>query len=288
MAVDTYALTSRANFKEYADITVTDDDDLIDNLINRSSDVIETFCGRKFLTRDFSETYDGGSTHVQLRNYPVTSVKTMSYGKTEAITVTSNTSTDLRATAEVQDDRVILSRFDSSGAEHVVTLLYSSYATTSGLSTAIDGTTGWDSIKVKDALSIDLIRSGGVSCVDSSGSLYILDPIESEYTVDEDNGIVSLMTPTAEWRWGDFPHSSPKFAEGKNNIWVKYTAGFSAIPDDLEQLCIEIVHKMFFERKHDPSLASESLGGYSYSKSFQSKMTDEIRSSLLKWKGYHY
>lgn len=287
MAVDSYALTSRDNFKTYAGITTTDDDTLIDSIIDRASDRIETFCNRKFMTRDFSETYDGGSETVQLRNYPVTAVEIISYGKTAAITVSSATSTDLRATVEVQDDRLILSRFDSAGAETSTALTYASYATTASLTTAIDGTTGWNATKVKDVLSIDLVRSGGVSVLDNSGSLYFLDPLDSEYGVSEDTGIVSLMVSSVDWRWGDFPHSSPKFANGKDNIWVKYTAGYSSIPDDLEQICLEVAHKMYHARKHDPSVASESLGGYSYSKSSVSAIPDETKEALILWKSYY-
>jgi len=284
MAVDAYALTSRANFKTYVGITTTDDDDLIDSIIDRASDKIETFCNRKFMSRDFSETYDGGAEVVQLRNYPVTAVEVISYGKVAAITVDSATASDLRATVEVQDDSVILSRFDSAGAEHVSTLTHAAYATTTSLTTAIDGTSGWDATKAKDALTIDLVRSGGVSVLNNSGSLYLLDPLDSEFSVAEDTGVISLMISSADWRWGDYPHTSPRFANGKDNVWVKYTAGFSTVPDDLEQICLDVAHKIYHERQHDPSIVSESLGGYSYSKSANAAMTDDIKNSLMSWK----
>jgi len=285
MAVDTYALTSRVNFKEYAGITSTDDDTLIDSLIDRASDNIETFCSRQFMSRDHTEKHGGGSNSIILNNYPVTAIETISYGKSEAITFLSTIATDLRATVEIQDDKIILSRYDSTGTEVSSTVLFSSYATTSGIATQVNTLTGWSATKVKDALAIDLLRAGGVSCVDTNGSAYVSDPMESAYRLTEETGKIEIMTPSSEWRWGGSIDAVPTFPRD-TEVVIRYTAGYATVPDDLEQVCIEITHKMYHERTHDPSLASESLGGYSYSKAVNTSVPDSIKETLLKWKRY--
>jgi len=81
MAVDDYALTSLANVKAALHLTTTDDDALIESLINRFSAAIETYCKRKFKARDYTEKHDGDGTSVlYLKQYPVNSVSSLKIG----------------------------------------------------------------------------------------------------------------------------------------------------------------------------------------------------------------
>ena len=78
MAVDQYALTTLENVKAALHITVTDDDTLLESLINRISAAVESYCRRKFKARDYTEKYDGdGTTVLYLKQYPVNSVTTL-------------------------------------------------------------------------------------------------------------------------------------------------------------------------------------------------------------------
>ena len=81
MAVNAYALTSLVNVKAALHITTTDDDTLLENLINRISAAVESYCRRKFKARDYTEKYDGDGTSVlYLKQYPVNSVSSLKIG----------------------------------------------------------------------------------------------------------------------------------------------------------------------------------------------------------------
>jgi len=75
MAVDQYALTTLAKAKRFMDISGTDDDTLIEELIDSVSAQIEKWCRRKFLSRSFTEYHDGGGySYVFVDNPPITAV----------------------------------------------------------------------------------------------------------------------------------------------------------------------------------------------------------------------
>lgn len=81
MAVGTYALTSRENVQKYRLAngkpleTKPEVDDLIDILINSYSTKIETYCDRKFLSRDYVEYLSGEGSNVLFpKQYPITSI----------------------------------------------------------------------------------------------------------------------------------------------------------------------------------------------------------------------
>jgi hypothetical protein len=71
------ALTDITAAKEYLKIgsSTTNDDNLIQGLINACSTAIENYCRRSFKTQIYSEYYDGtGTKSINLKNYPVTAV----------------------------------------------------------------------------------------------------------------------------------------------------------------------------------------------------------------------
>ena len=79
MAIVAWALTSRANLKELLDIASgdTSKDTLLDNLINRATYLIESYCNnRRFASTVYtSQEYDGtGTYYINLRHFPVTAL----------------------------------------------------------------------------------------------------------------------------------------------------------------------------------------------------------------------
>lgn len=90
MAVGTYALTSLANLKAFKGISVTTNDTLLENCIDRITELFENFTNRKLKARDYS--YDSGSgdydsdnaivdgngiDRMPLPQYPVNSITTL-------------------------------------------------------------------------------------------------------------------------------------------------------------------------------------------------------------------
>jgi hypothetical protein len=77
MAIVAYALTTLDHLKEVLGETTNDNNTLLENIINRATDTIESYCNnRRFKSTVYTEEmYDGTGTHyINLRQYPVTEV----------------------------------------------------------------------------------------------------------------------------------------------------------------------------------------------------------------------
>lgn len=70
-------------------------------------------------------------------------------------------------------------------------------------------------------------------------------------------------------RVGFFSGPSPSFGNQANDVVVDYTGGYSVVPEDLEQIAVEVTAFMFQSRAQDPRLISESIGDYSYTRASQ-------------------
>ena len=54
-----------------------------------------------------------------------------------------------------------------------------------------------------------------------------------------------------------------RFCRGKDNVAITYTAGYTAIPDDMQQACLMTLQSMVQVQNNDLTIGSESTGGYS-------------------------
>ena len=55
MSLDSNALVTLAEAKTYLGISGSDDDSLLNSLINNSSTAIESYCDRKFIAQNYKE-----------------------------------------------------------------------------------------------------------------------------------------------------------------------------------------------------------------------------------------
>jgi len=67
--------------------------------------------------------------------------------------------------------------------------------------------------------------------------------------------------------------------------WLKivYTAGYSAIPDDLAQIATEVAASIYASARVNPALQSEQIGDYSYTVADGDALTP-FASRLMQWK----
>ena len=169
MSLVAYALTTVADIEEALEITAGTKTSLITNLINRATDLIESYCDRRFISTAYTnEVYDGMGAHtIVLKQFPVTAISSLQYRNAYFPEFTSNWTT-----------------IDSS---------YYDYK--------------------------------------SSGIVY--------YTM--------------------------KFSNSVLHYRISYTAGYTTIPNDLAQACIELV-SYFMAQTKDKGMQSERLGDYSYTR----------------------
>ena len=72
------------------------------------------------------------------------------------------------------------------------------------------------------------------------------------------------------------------FTRGNQNVSLSYTAGYAAVPAEIEQACIELVALRYRERERIGHV-SKSLAGETVSFS-QKDMSDDIKTALLAYK----
>lgn len=263
------------------------DDALLEAIINRVSDLIETLADRKFKSRSYREwcaTNNGEP--IVLDQYPVTAVKRLSTGSKSAMTVKATTSTDLRATVEIQDDQIILSRYDSAGSETSTALTFATYPTVTLLAAQINLTTGWSATVNSNTLTLDLNRMGGQDALSRDVTVTYPDTSCRDYRVDEGRGLIYFVSQPDGFgpRWDIETIGTVARPLEHMNVLVEYTAGYTTIPDDLEHLALEFVKMAYHARRHDSSLASESLGDYSKSLISGLQLTDSQRAKVMAWR----
>lgn len=232
----------------------------VEELINASSQAIENYLHTIVVAQtDLREWVDGrGDTDLLLGNIPVTAVKRVAYGTREAFYVKSTTTTDLRATVEVQDDKMILSRVDSTGTETASSLAFSSNATASALVTAINLLSGWSATLTSNFPSVDLHRRAGMDALLVNVSVTYPETSAMVRHVDEYAGLVKL-----DDGWDGFTCYGSRNALGRYKYLVQYNAGYSTVPSDIKEACCQLVNEWYMARGRDGSVQSESLGDFS-------------------------
>ncbi|MHC4237312.1 MAG: hypothetical protein ACYSSM_03535, partial [Planctomycetota bacterium] len=234
---------------------------------------IENYCDRNFRQQTYREAYNGsGQRRLRLRNFPVSAVTRVAIGSKLALTVTSDTATDLRAVVEVQDDRLQLTRHDSDGDKTQTHFVFTANGneTAAGLVSRINSEDGFSATLGTDCLSEDLFRMGGVNVMLNSAQIYFPDRDDIPYRIHDDRATLEFVDSADMIFYGRRTDAGLPMPHTFAGIRVDYTAGYDGlteIPADLAQACIKLVQYAYNDRKQNNTLASESIGSYSYSRS---------------------
>lgn len=232
-ALDTYALTTLANANKYILDSTGDSsgsDTNIENIINRASDIIENYCGRKFSIRLYTkERHDGeGQEIIFFDNPPVLSVNL------DNLAWSSTGKTVTR---------------DDGGSFH-----------TDGFSTGNAKVLVQDSQKNSGLLTLTAVATGGLTMTfsdtitaDTADDDVIISECRSVWMdddeLDEDNYDVIE----------DYVYYPSGFSRGRKNVKITYYGGYSTIPDDLEQACLQVAKNVYDQNEN---VISEKLGDH--------------------------
>jgi hypothetical protein len=272
-------LTTVERFKLYMGITTSDDDTLIGQLITRSTNAIQIFCNRDFVDTTYREFYDGdGQNELTLHEFPVIAVTMLGVGRQDAFGI-QNTSTDAyHAQVSVSESDLTL-QVQGGTNDGTETLTLASYATLTALFTAIAALDkGWTVTQVEGVAhwgAIELLPTGkGLQCLTDIAYPSLPDEPENDYITDTTAGILKYFG---------------RFNRGFENIVVRYTAGYTEIPGDLEQICIDLTKQYYDKRNINSDLKREKIGDYEYetglgqSSTGVSSMSGDITMRLKKW-----
>ena len=292
MAVGTYALTTLAGLKAHLGITVSTYDTILEQYIDHASAKIERWIGRQIKLRNYSEWYGGNDVRsVRVKQYPINNVVGVYTGLAAAMTIASTVSSDVRLTVSINTDPLgtvangvlapcaVLTRTTTAGTTTTDTLLFSTYPTTTLLVAAINAITGY-SATVSTAMRCAQLHPRAGGDIKMATVMLTGVNVSSEFVYDSYLGIVTI-------RQDAFPtmaSHSARYPSALQSTLIEYSAGYTAVPDDIHQACLVIAGTMYLSRKSDTSLQSESLGDYSYSMASADSSRAMMEDMLGSWK----
>lgn len=264
MAVDSNQLTTLAVLKSWLGISVSTDDTILGYAIDRASKAVQAYCGRNFTSQRYLEIYDGATSRLALYQNPVVSIRNIGTGWDSVASISATNATDVFVSVSVLDASILLHRVTSAGAEVDTTATFAAYPTSALMAAYISTVSGFSASNFTD-VDIRYVRKLGGRNLKRT-TAYFEAPTDSfyDYQVDLDAGIV---------------HGA--FLPTRRSVLVDYTAGFAVIPEDVEQASTSIAARFYHARARDSGLASESLGGYSYSAGPSSVGIDALERELL-------
>ncbi len=292
MAVGTYALCSLAELKAHLGITTSTDDSIMEAYIDEATARIESWIGRRIISRSYSEWYGGNNVRaIALRQYPINSVLSVRTGFAAAMTIVSDTPSDLAASVSIDSSpegilssglispRVILTRMASDGTSTASALAMTTYPTVSLLAAAITALTGYTASVVTNMPTSFLHPRASADIKAGTVTLSAAN-VSSEYTYDSRTGIVTI-------RQDPFPMGEEaRFPAPALSTLIEYTAGYlvANIPPEIRSACKVIASSAFLSRRADISVTSESLGDYSYARASGDTAHGIMQELLGNWR----
>jgi hypothetical protein len=249
---------------------------LVADLITSASDAIEKYCRRYFVSRGYDEVYNGtGDRRLLLRQYPIQAVTAVRYQPATVLSViNTNTSLNQQARVQVTSTGLQLWRKASGVAITEALLAWSSYPTLAQLAAAIAARgNGWYAQVAGSSDDYGKWPSADLWIPPSFG-----DGVTSQGYLTARGQYAALLMHTCEmagyqwdagrgWLLRAMPHTDPELVHsedlvwpvGINNIRVQYTAGYTTIPEAVQQACAEWVADLYWHSQRDPSLV-QSMG----------------------------
>lgn len=220
-----------------SDLAAGDPSAILESIKNGVEDWVANECHRIFESDTYAEYYSGeGLKHLRLKNYPVTALTRVCIGRRYVIRV-KNTSIFTSATISVTSTGLILTKNDVSNSD----VTFSGNSTMGDVVTAINALgNGWsaeiESDDYSNFKSSELVRMFGKNAIEDN-VVYLEMPEEAidDFEVNPDKGIL--------FRSNGWP-------EGENNIFAKYTGGYSTMPERLK-LGVKIGCKAIYQKRKE-------------------------------------
>jgi hypothetical protein len=265
--------------RAYQDLQgVSGQDSLVSTLITAVSDAIEKYCRRYFLSRAFDELYDGnGDRRLLLRQYPVQSVQSVRYRPVTVLKVqNTNTALNQRATVQVTSTGLSLTRVASGVSATDASVTWAGNATLQGVANAVNALgNGWSAQVVGD--------TGGDYGLWPSADLYVPpsygDGTQSQGALTARGQFAELKLHTYElagyqwdprgWLLRAIPYTDPELLHPEDLIWpvginnfrIQYTAGYTTVPEAVQEACARWVAHAYYLTQRDPGLEAQAVSG---------------------------
>jgi hypothetical protein len=218
----------------------------IDALVTAVSKAIRKFCAREFDSQSFDELHSGhGDCLLQLPQYPILSVSRVAGSPQTVLLITNTSGANQRATVAVTSTGLTLVRVASGSSSTDTSITWSGNATLQAVRDAVNALgNGW-SARLPDSRyalwpSADLRAiQGALNAKDLEAGLVLHVDEIYDFEVDASRG--QLIRENGGW------------TPGVNNYRVIYTAGYSTVPEDVQEACAQWVAALFWATKENPA-----------------------------------
>jgi hypothetical protein len=264
-------------------ITDSSQDALLTTLITAISDAIEKYCRRDFTSKSYDELYSGSGDHrLLLRGYPIQSVQSVRYRLVAVLKVTNtNQALNQQARVSVTSTGLTLTRVASGVSSTDTSVTWAGNPTIQGVATAVNALgNGWSAQIVGDPGGTGGSGDYGLW---PSADLYVKpsygDGTSSQGALSARGVFAELRLHTYElsgwqldprgWLLRAIPYTDPELMHPEDLIWpvginnfrVQYTAGYTTIPESIQEAAAEWVSIAYFSTIRDPSLAGQTVPG---------------------------
>jgi hypothetical protein len=264
-------------------ITDISQDSLLTALITACSDAIEKYCRRFFISKAYDELYSGdGDRRLLLRQYPLQSVQSVRYRPVTVVKIINNaTSQNQQARVTVTSTGLSLTRVASGVSTTDTSVTFAGSPTLNAVVTAVNALgNGWSAQIVGDSG-----QGGGTGDYGlwPSADLYVPSSYgdgttsQGALTARGQNAELKLHTyELAGYQWDPrgwllraIPYTDPELLHPEDLIWpvginnfrVQYTAGYSTVPEGVQEACAEWVATLYYITQRDPALSAQSTSG---------------------------
>lgn len=236
------------------------DDAWLEALIDAASTAIENWCGRTFALTSYFELADGKQDGcIVLANYPVTNIYQIHTGYDAMLRVRAGTGlgttfftpqVSVNPSADLSPDVTFLRNTTTSPA-------VTTYGTGLGENTNMT--------LMAAAINADGVYEAEVISGYASHPT-VLFRLQGPKTISREWSTLDAWSTQSAYTDADFPAGMifGDFPAGRNTVRVYYAAGYSTIPEDIQQACVELVRTMFESGQVSSILHRERLGDYSY------------------------
>ncbi len=258
-------------------------DNLVITLVTAVSEAIEKYCRRRFVSKAFDELYNGnGDRRLLLRQYPLQSVQSVRYRPVTVLKVTNTDPTNVQARVSVTSLGLKLTRSKGGGTLTEAIQTWSNNPTLTLLAAAVSAIgNGWSGQAVGDSTNYGGWPSADLYVPGSYG-----DALEGSGTLESQGALSCAAGSFAElkmhtyelqgyqwdprgWLLRAIPYTDPEllhpedliFPVGINNFRVQYTAGYTTVPEAVQEACAEWVAELYWQAQRDPMLASTKVSG---------------------------
>ncbi len=260
-------------------ITDNSQDALLGALITSVSEAVRKYCKRDFHLRSYDELYNGnGDRRLLLREYPVVSVDSVRYRPVTVLKVqNTDTATNQQARVSVTSTGLLLVRVASGVRVNDTSVTWTANPTLQAVANAVNALgNGWQAQVIGDANDYGSWPSVDLYVPPSFG-----DGTASQGALTARGTWAEVKLHTYElqgfqwdargWLLRAIPYTDPELLHPEDLIWpiginnfrVQYTAGYTTIPEAVQEAVAEWVGMIYYSTLRDPGLSGQVGGGVS-------------------------